>query len=279
MSQTRKRWTLFGASLGTIGTLAIVVGFGVLAGAGAASSAKAPVNTAPPTITGTPQQGKTLVGHRGEWTGNPTDYNDFWVRCDETGGSCSEISGANNRAGYLLKLVDVGTTIRLKVQAKNADGSVFATSVPTAVIAAATAPPPPPPVVATGCPAGSGPVNVNDVKAPARLLIDQQLANPSVVNRGTKQLVVRYRVSACGGRPVQGAMIYATVIPFNQFNVPAEQATDQNGFAQADFQVRSAFPLSSKQGLLAVFVRARKPGEDLLGGISTRRLFSIHVSQ
>ena len=276
-SHTKKRWTLFGASLGAIGTLAIVVVFAVFAGAGAASSAKAPVNTSPPTIIGTPQQGKTLVGHRGEWTGAPTDYNDFWVRCDETGGSCSNISGANNRAGYVLKLVDVGNTIRFKVQAKNADGSTVESSVPTAVIVAATAPPPPP--AATGCPTGSGPIQVTDLKAPARLLIDGQQANPSAVSRDTQQLTIRYHVSACGGRSVQGALVYATAIPYNQFSIPAEQATDQTGSAQLDFQVRSAFPLSPKQGLLAIFVRARKSGEDLLGGISTRRLFSLRVSQ
>src|SRR5260221_10724009 len=97
-----------------------------------AATALAPTNTSPPTITGTPQEGETLVGHRGQWTGSPTDYNDFWVRCDKDGGSCANISGANNRLGYVLKSVDVGNTIRFKVQAKNVDGSTFASSVPTA---------------------------------------------------------------------------------------------------------------------------------------------------
>src|SRR5438552_190615 len=114
----KKRRALFGAALGVGTTLALVVGLGVFAGAGGAASASAPKNTSPP----------------------------------ETGGSCSDIAGANNKAGYLLKLVDVGNTIRFKVQAKNADGSTFASSVPTAVIAPAAAPPP-----ATGCPTGTGP--------------------------------------------------------------------------------------------------------------------------
>ena len=99
------------------------------------ASASAPKNTTSPTITGTPQEGKTLVGHRGTWSGNVTDYNDFWVRCDKNGDNCSNISGATDKNGYLLKSVDVGNTIRFKVQATNKNGSAFASSVPTAVIA------------------------------------------------------------------------------------------------------------------------------------------------
>jgi hypothetical protein len=269
----KKRGVAFGAALGVGATLALVVGLGVFAGVGGAASAAAPKNTSPPTISGTPQQGKQLVGDRGTWSGNPTDYNDFWVRCDETGGSCSDISGANNKAGYLLKLIDVGNTIRFKVQAKNAGGSTFASSVPTAVIAPATAPPP-----ATGCPSGSGPIQVANVTPPARLLIDSQQSSPSVVNRGAQTIILRYHVSACGGRSVQGALVYVTATPYNQLSIPGEQTTGPDGFAELDFRTLAGFPVSPHQQLLAMFVRARKSGEDLLGGISTRRLFSVPVS-
>ena len=60
-----------------------------------AAASPLPQNTSPPTISGTPQEGKTLSGDRGKWSGKPTDYNLFWVRCDKNGGSCSNISGAN----------------------------------------------------------------------------------------------------------------------------------------------------------------------------------------
>src|SRR2546430_17106347 len=99
----KKRGVLFGATAGVGVTLVLVVGLGVFAGAGSATSAAAPVNTSPPTITGTPQEGQKLVGNRGQWSGNPTDYNDFWVRCGKFGGSCANISGAHNRFAYVLK--------------------------------------------------------------------------------------------------------------------------------------------------------------------------------
>ena len=276
----KKRWTLFGALIGMGTTLALVVGLGVFAGAGAAASSAKPKNTSPPKITGTPQEGEKLTGDRGDWSGKPSDFNLFWVRCDKTGGSCSKISGANSTT-YTLVSVDVGNTLRFRVDAKNADGTTSAFSVPTAVISSASKPPPTtttPPAAATGCPSGSGSVQVADVGSPARLLIDQQQTSPSVVNSGTNQLVVRYHVSACKGRSVQGALVYATAVPFNQLSIPAEQTTGSDGWAELDFRMLAGFPVSSKQQLIAIFARARKSGENILGGISTRRLFSVQVN-
>ena len=161
------------------------------------------------------------------------------------------------------------------MEAKNADGSTFRSSVPTAVVLAATKPPVTP---ATGCPTGTGGIPIADVGSPARLLIDGQQANPDVVRRGTQQVTVRYHVTACGGRSVQGALVYGTAVPFNQLNIPAEATTGADGWAQLNFQMLSGFPVSGKQQLIAFFVRARKSGENTLGGISTRRLFSVPVN-
>ena len=106
---------------------------------------------------------------------------------------------------------------------------------------------------ATGCPTGTGTVQVANVSSPARLLIDQQQTSPSVVNRGTKQLIVRYHVSACDGRSVQGALVYATAVPFNQLSIPPEQTTGSDGWAELDFRMLAGFPVSSKQQLIAIF--------------------------
>ena len=268
----KKRWTLLGAVAGIGATVALVVSLGV--GAGAAAVAVAPQNTSPPTITGTAQEGRKLVGHRGQWSGNPTDYNDFWVRCDQDGGSCANISGANDRNGYVLKRVDVGNTIRFKVQAKNADGSDTATSVPTGVITAATTPPPP---VSNGCAKTGGTVPVAGVSPPARLTIDQTQVSPSTITYGTRSLTARFHVSACGGS-VEGALVYVTAVPYGQFANANEQATGSDGWATLQFTALAGYPVSNKQAILVMFVRARKAGENLLGGISTRRLVSFHIT-
>jgi hypothetical protein len=271
----KKRWTLFGAAaVGGGATLAFVVTLAVTAGTGAAAVAAAPQNTSPPTLTGTAQEGQKLVGNRGQWSGSPTDYNDFWVRCDTDGGSCANISGAHNRAGYVLKSVDVGNTLRFKVQAKNADGNTFASSVPTAVVTAATTPPPP---VSNGCAKTGGTIPVAGIASPAHLTIDQTQIDPSTISFGTRSLTARFHISACKGS-VEGALVYVTAVPYGQFAIPNEQATGSDGWATLQFSALSGYPVSGKQQLLVMFVRARKAGEDILGGISTRRLVSFRVT-
>ena len=243
-------------------------------GIGTAATTAKPTNTQPPTITGKTQVGQTLTANEGQWTGSPTDFDYAWRRCDADGGSCSLISGANQKT-YVLKDVDKGNTLRVRVTAQNADGRTTATTVPTAVVTEPAAPPPP----ATGCEKqGTGPVAIGEIKAPNRLLVDRQSLEPPVVGGSTEQLVVRFHVTACGGRAVQGALVYVTAVPYNQFSVPAETPTGSDGWAELRMGRLRGYPATSKQQLLVMFVRAREPGGNLLGGISTRRLVSFPVN-
>ncbi len=248
----------------------------VVSGLSNAASSAAPVNTAEPKISGTAQEGQTLTASSGSWTSTSTiTYAYQWRRCDAQGAGCANIGGADTST-YLVKHGDIGDTLRVRVTAKNSDGSAQVTSNQTDVV---TAKPPIPPVSVNGCPAtGTGTVDVAAITPPARLLIDGQSASPSVITRSSSDVTVRFHVSACNGRSVSGALVYATAVPFQQFSIPAETPTGADGWATMTMHQDSAFPASARQQLLAVFVRARKSGENVLGGISTRRLVSFPVN-
>ncbi len=243
---------------------------------GVVRAAARPENTSPSTVSGIPQEGKTLTGNRGNWTHSPTDFDSAWLRCDRNGGSCAAIGGAHSTS-YTLTSTDVGNTVRFRVTASNSEGSTTATSVPSAAIQKAGTPPPPP---LTGCPprpSVNQVANVATMTAPARLLVDTLQSAPRVVASGTSTLVVRFHITSTCGGPVQGALVYATATPYNQFAIPPEATTGADGWATLVFRRLRGFPVGRRQQLIAIFVRARKPGDNVLGGISTRRLVSVPV--
>jgi hypothetical protein len=262
----------------TIGVaiLAVIVAAAVgaiVSGHGSAASAAAqygPPNTAPPTISGTPQVGQTLTANPGGWTGNGIKFAYQWRRCDNNGGSCANISNATNRT-YQLQGVDVGNTLRVQVTATDSSGSASADSAPTALIRGTPTPP------ATGCPPGNGPAPIAQVTSPARLNVDRFSVTPNPIGGSTQTIRATFHVANTCNQSVTGALVYVTTVPFNQFSIPPEQPTDANGNVTLQMSRLGGFPAARRQQLLVMFVRARKSGEPLLGGISTRRLVSTAV--
>jgi hypothetical protein len=238
----------------------------------AVTAAGGPPNTAPPTITGTTTVGSTLTVNPGTWTGTSITFAYQWQRCDAAGANCTPITGATSTT-YVLANEDATHTLRVAVTATDSTGPNTVTSAQTAAVTTGAPPPP-----ATGCPAaGTGPINVSDVSPPAHLVIDRQSINPSPVRKDTQTVTFRFHVSACSGRPVVGALVYQTATPYQQFSA-GEVATGADGWATLTAHRLRFFPASPRQQLLVVFVRARKQSEDLLGGISARRLVSFRVN-
>jgi hypothetical protein len=234
-----------------------------------------PVNTSQPTMSGKPATGSTLSANPGTWTGTaPITFQYRWLICGTNGEACHDIAGATSQT-YQLKSEDLGNTVRVRVTATNAGGSASETSVPSARIAAGPAASP-----STGCPktaAGAAAVAVADVAAPARLQIDRFQLVSGAITRNMQSFSLRLHVGSTCGQAVNGALVYATAVPYQQVTVPRESATDANGWVTLSFNRLAGFPATSKQQLMVLFVRARQPNGDVLAGISTRRLISLRV--
>ena len=110
----------------------------VLAAAVMASPQVAPVNIEPPTITGTPRVGEALTAQNGTWSNSPTEYRYRWLRCNGGGNNCVLLPADGKT--YRVGQDDVGSTMRVRVTAVNADGATNARSEQTAVVGSNAAP-------------------------------------------------------------------------------------------------------------------------------------------
>src|SRR5690242_3547355 len=117
-------------------TTSVVVAALALAGV---ASAAAPVNTAPPTITGTTTVGQTLTASNGTWSNSPTSFAYQWLRCNGGGNNCADVANGTLKT-YTLVGADAGRTMRVRVTATNADGSSSAQSAQVAAATSSAAP-------------------------------------------------------------------------------------------------------------------------------------------
>jgi hypothetical protein len=238
-------------------------------GTGVVSDDKAPENTAPPTIAGTPSPGSALTAQNGTWKG-ATSFAYQWQLCDDKGGQCASIGGATGST-YGVRTSDVGHTIRVAVTASNRFGSKSSTTVPTAPVATGAT---------TTTPVGPGcSVAASSLKLPSRLLIDRWSFSPRFVTASTQQFTARIHVSETEKKcSVNGAELWATAIPYNQTNV-ARGSTAADGWATLTFNLQGGFPANpGRQQILAMLVRATQPGGSVLAGVSTRRALRQNVN-
>src|SRR5262245_22779825 len=225
--------------------------------------AQAPRNTGEPTLEGTAEQDQTLTANPGSWSGTqPIELAFRWRRCDANGGACADT--AVTARMYRLGVDDVGKTLRVLVTASNSAGSSAAISDATAVVQGTTPPP-------GQC------LSITRVALPERLVVDQIQFQPSRIHSGDEPLTARFHVVTTRGFCVSGALVYAVGVPFDRLSAEPEAQTGPDGWAQITFRILLTFRLKSGN-FVVVFVRARKGGENLLAGVSTRRLVSVRVA-
>ncbi|HTW42954.1 MAG TPA: LamG-like jellyroll fold domain-containing protein [Solirubrobacteraceae bacterium] len=93
-------------------------------------------NTVSPVISGTAEDGKTLIASTGAWSGTtPSSYAYQWTSCNASGSECAPLEDATGPE-YTLGDGDVGSTLRVTVTATNDAGSAQASSSPSAEVQA-----------------------------------------------------------------------------------------------------------------------------------------------
>jgi hypothetical protein len=226
-----------------------------------------PRNTTEPSITGTATVGSTLQANRGQWTGaQPITYSYIWLRCNAQGDNCSEIPGASDTE-YELRDADSGRTIRVRVIARNDRGSNSAVSNPTGVVGGGQPPPPPP---------GSS-IPIGDLRAAGdRLVVAQVNFSPNPVTSRTAPITVRVKVTARGGRPVSGALVFMRATP--RVVQGQTQSTQADGFATLTLVPNGTFPQPRSGFNVQFFVKAYRQGDPGLGGIAGFRLVQVRLA-
>ncbi len=243
-----------------------------------AQQASPPTVRAVPTIEGEAREGKTLTARPGEWGGSPAPTFTYqWRRCDSAGNNCVAISGATATT-YALVAADVNRTIRVRVSGTNRDGVVTAVSRPTPVVVAANSPLPP------GAPAGAvrladGKISIpaTSVALPDRLIISAVQFQPSII-RSRQPFLGRFRVTDTRGYVVRDVLVYALGLPYSWLQQGVERPTDVEGYANIELMPTARTPLVNGSTIV-IFVRARKVGDDLLAGVSTRRLVQVRLAR
>jgi hypothetical protein len=230
----------------------------------------APRATSKPAISGKAQVGETLTADPGKWAEGPSSFTFQWQSCDKKGDHCKDISGATGKT-YGVPAADRDNTLRVEVTAKNLVDSTKAHSDTTDVVTGGTPAPTPAPVGVGGA------ISITAVSLPNRLVISQAKFTPNVIRSRDEPLTARFKVTETqAGKPVAGALVYAIGVPANRVTNAGETQTDSSGWATFTFRPLRGLPM--KQGAqLVFFVRARKGGENLLAGVSTRRLVQASV--
>ena len=232
-------------------------------------TAARPVNTTEPSISGTAKVGSTLQANRGQWAGEqPITYTYVWLRCNDKGDNCAEIQGANDPS-YEVRDADAGRTIRVRVVARNDRGSTSAISNFRAVVGADQPPPTTPP--------STGALPVSDLKAAGdRLVIATVVFSPNPVTSRTAPITARVRVTARGGRPVSGAVVFMRGTPRVVEGQTSRTAAD--GWVTLTLVPNQLFPQPRNGFNVQFFIKASRPGDPGLGGIAGYRLVQVRLA-
>jgi hypothetical protein len=227
-----------------------------------------PENTESPMVVGAAVDGEILAAKDGEWTGeDPTAFTYQWQSCDAAGANCANIAGAASKV-YRVATTDVGKRLRVLVTAKNSSGTTTATAQPTTAVAR--------PAGATQIADGRWSIPATSVKDQNRLVISGIQFSPTVL-RSRAPFTGRFRVTDTRGYVVRDAVVLVTGVPLGWITQTQEAKTNTEGLVTVQLQP-TRFLRLVRSGSMVMFIRARKEGDNVLAGISSRRLVRVRTA-
>ncbi len=223
-----------------------------------------PVNTSPPSISGTAAVGNRLEANRGQWAGNaPITYAYQWLRCNAQGDNCSEIQGATD-TDYVVRDADRNRTLRVRVTGRNDRGSSSAISGPTGVVGGQQPPP-------------GNSIPVGSLEAAGdRLIVASVNFSPNPVTSRTAPITARVKVTARGGRAVSGALVFMRATP--RVTQGQTVTTGSDGIATITLVPNDQFPQPRNGFNVQFFIKAYRSGDPGLGGIAGYRLVQVRLA-
>jgi hypothetical protein len=244
----------------------------LLPAGGSAVTTVAPRNTAPPTISGTPQVDETLRASQGTWTGTqPIQFTFQWLRCNASGENCVTLTGFTDDA-YTARDGDIDKTLRVRVTARNNDGTANRLSTPTAVVKAAAGP-----QGAIKLPNGETSIPVTSVPTNQRLVVDRVDFSPSPVRSRETPITVRIKVKDTRGFVVRDALVFLRSTPVVT-STPEERRTEQDGMLQYTVQPESDFIIRNGYST-QFYVKAFRQGDPVLAGVAGSRLVQVATAR
>jgi hypothetical protein len=258
----KRQLVLAAAAASALTALAAVAGFAD------AQTAAVPQNTVAPTIVGAARDGETLTGEQGRWLGDEAfSFAYQWRRCNADGLTCTDIAGATKPL-YTVATIDVNSRLRVRVTASSQSGSTVAQSAATAAVTQPTG--------AVRLADGRFSIPATSVNLPDRLVISALQFTPNLL-RSRQPFTGRFRVADTRGYVVRDAIVLVTGVPLGWILAAQEAPTGQDGWARIQLQPTTRLPLV-RGGSMVMFLRARKEGDDVLAGISTRRLVRVRTA-
>jgi hypothetical protein len=232
-----------------------------------------PRNTRPPSISGSTTAGSILRGDPGAWNGaQPITFNFRWLRCDTHGDNCLELSGQTDDS-YTLRDGDIGHTLRVRVTARNSQGSRNRLSPRTAAVASGSSLP----AGAVKLPTGEISIPATSVTGSERLVVDRVDFSPAPVRTRSAPITIRVKVKDTRGYAVRDVLVFVRSTPLVTAT-PAELKTGEDGTVTYTVQPDADFPIRNGYSV-QFFVKAHRQGDNPLGGIAGYRLVQVPTAR